>query len=205
MSGYTFDGYATSEGLGPLPIAPTSPIWGPDLELDGSRWLDFWDLIYGLGQAPVSRLLAQSEAVPSSAGNPLSRVDLCHGSNAPGLPWVAVSTIPKLPGVRRTNQSQGHEPTELMDAVLNVELRLNGTLHMPAQPLTATVEDLHDPSGRWHAEQIEVGGDVVAGWMILFGDTWGAAVELESVYLGITSSTVPMGSFGLSVRRPVSL
>ena len=87
-----------------------------------------------------------------------------------------------------------------MDAVLNVELRLNGTLHMPVTPLTATVEDLHDPSGHWHAAQIQVGGALFGGWMMRFKDAWGAAVELESVYLGITSSGVPMGSFGLSVR-----
>jgi hypothetical protein len=198
MNGYTFDGYATLDGLGPLPVLPASAIWGPDIELDGTRWLDFWDLIDGL--EPVTGGAASEREL-----NPPNRVDLRHGNNAPGMPWVAVSTIPKLPAVRSGNQPWGHGPTELIDAVLNVELRLNGTLHLPVKPLTATVEDLHDPAGRWHAEQLEVAGDFFEGWIVRFGEAWGAAVELESVYLGITASKVPQGSFGLSVRTPVSV
>jgi hypothetical protein len=199
MNGYTFDGYATLDGLGPLPVSPTFTVWGPDIELDGTRWLDFWDLIYGLEPVPKGRDEAARQF------NPPSRIDLRHGNNAPGRPWVAVSTIPKLSAVRSKNRPWGHGPTELMDAVLHVELRLNGTLHLPVQPLTATVEDLHDPAGRWHAEQLEVAGDFFDGWIIKCGDAWGAAVELESVYLGITASKVSQGSFDLSVRKPVSI
>jgi hypothetical protein len=174
---FTIEGYGVPVGFRPMPARPTFTVWGPDVALDGGRWVDMWDLAYD--SRPGAEALV---------GNPLRRVDLRHGKDQTrDGRFVAVTTIPRVPATAAPTNRQGGSPTSLIDAAGAAEARI---VHIAAD-VTGSDDALMDPDGQWEDGDIAVVGTKWPARVRRLGDHWLAVLELDAVYVGLVAFKVP--------------